>query len=82
MGGTTTTTPSDAARALEQCGITSHVAQRLAQQQTPDLVGAWARYAQANPSMGPGAVVNAVRSGRRPPRPRRDYSQYDRSTQR
>ncbi len=85
MGGTTTTTTTstaDSARALELCGVAWRTAQRLAAEQTPDLIGAWVRYAQRNPSMGPGAVVVNVRSGHYPPARRRDLSKYDASTQR
>ncbi|MGO9960031.1 MAG: hypothetical protein ACLP50_29325 [Solirubrobacteraceae bacterium] len=75
---------ADAARALARCGIAWHVAYKLAAKHTPDLIGAWASYAERNPSMGPGAVVVNVRSGHYPPARRsrrRDLSRYDASTQ-
>lgn len=56
----------DAARALHDCGIAWHVADRLAKE-TPSLADAWARYAAEHPRMPVGTAVNGIRSGRQPP---------------
>lgn len=78
---TTTTSTEDARRAIEDRGVTRHVAEQLAQQSTPDLIGAWASYGERHPRMGPGALVNAIRAGHMPPerhRPRQGRPDEDR----
>lgn len=77
METTTTTTPTEAqrieaARAIEGCGVVRHVAERLAAEHTPDLLGAWGEHGKRNPRMPPGVIVNAIRAGHMPPQqPRR-----------
>jgi hypothetical protein len=68
-----TTTTTEARRALEEHGVAAKMAERLAASHTPDLIGEWCAYKQQprNRTMGPGALINAIRYGAPPPTVRR-----------
>lgn len=66
---TTTTNGSrdDAARALRARGVIEGNIAAIANGQPPELVHAWCQYAAGQRHMGPGALVDGIRTGHQPP---------------
>src|SRR5215472_602226 len=83
----TTTTALVSVRALCDCGVAANVAHRLAADHPPELIDAWTDYAASQQGMGPGALIQGIRSGGLPPQPTRqrtvleEQAEYGRSIQ-
>jgi len=74
----TTTSSLEAESELLARGVNDSVAAKLGREADPDLVVAWCSYAAAHPSMGPGAIVTAIRRGLKPAQRRSDLEEQKR----
>jgi hypothetical protein len=61
------TTTTTALASLSARGVAANVAAQIAAQHAESLVIAWCEYATRNASMGPGALIEGIRSGQEPP---------------